>query len=328
MKDARGLLEHNDIYGNEHAGVGVETGAAPTIRLNRIHDGLQAGAFFFDGGMGTFEENDVFGNDEAGVQIIEGSDPTIARNTLRRQALPKGEDHERSKDVAPLWVHSGGRGNVQDNEICGSLWHGVSIGSQAEPLLQGNRIHSNRKSGVFMMDAAAPTLLENEIQKNWIGVECARRPLPKSRLGEVRRGSARLGEVYPRRRAPFPHRCIEQADPTLRGNKIHHSRMGGIWVYKGARGTYEDNEIYQNAKAGVRVWDLGDPTMQRNKIWGGKTTGVLVYECGKGHWVRGGSSRRGWRAAARGTQCGAPPLPRPRRTHHPKEVLLPSLHPH
>ena len=209
----------------------------------------------------------MWGNEDAGVQIIEASDPLVQRNQLRKQALadlllkPMAAEREnphekvakhgaRHKDIAPLWVHSGGKGDVRDNEIYESDWHGVAIGSQATPLLQRNRIHHNRKSGVFIEDGAAPFLLENDVHHNWVGVE-----------------------------------VIEHAEPTLRGNKIHHMRLGGLWVYKEARGLYEGNEICHNAKAGVRVWALGDPTLQGNKIHSGKTCGVLVYECGKGHFV-------------------------------------------
>tara|TARA_B100000795_G_scaffold180911_1_gene137032 strand:- start:146 stop:256 length:111 start_codon:yes stop_codon:yes gene_type:complete len=34
----------------------------------------------------------------------------------------------------------------------------------------------------------------------------------------------------------------------VRGNRIHHQKMGGVWVYKGAGGLFEDNDIYANAK--------------------------------------------------------------------------------
>ena len=45
------------IFGNERAGIGIETGASPLIRRNHIYNGKEAGVFYFDGGMGTFEEN-------------------------------------------------------------------------------------------------------------------------------------------------------------------------------------------------------------------------------------------------------------------------------
>ena len=37
--------------------------------------------------------------------------------------------------------------------------------------------------------------------------------------------------------------------------------MGGVWVYKEAGGLFEDNDIYANAKAAVRVYDYGNPTV-------------------------------------------------------------------
>ena len=43
MDGAGGMIEENEIFGNEHAGIAVETGAAPTIKKNRIHDGKQVG---------------------------------------------------------------------------------------------------------------------------------------------------------------------------------------------------------------------------------------------------------------------------------------------
>lgn len=65
--------------------------------------------------------------------------------------------------------------------------------------------------------------------------------------------------------------CIDEASPVVRGNKMHHHKLGALWVYKGARGVYEDNDMHQNGKAAVRVWDHGDPTLQANRIWGGRS---------------------------------------------------------
>ena len=104
--------------------------------------------------------------------------------------------------------------------------------------------------GLRAQDGAAPTLIENEVYKNWVGVE-----------------------------------VIEHAEPTLRGNKIHHCRLNGIQVYKEAKGLYEGNDISACTHACVRVWELGDPTMNGNTIRGGKACGILIYECGKGHFV-------------------------------------------
>ena len=193
MEGGGGIVEDNEIYRNERAGIGVETGAAPLIRRNRIYDGLESGAFFFDGGMGTFEENEVWGNTDAGVQIIEAADPLVIRNKLRKQRLPEGASYQflmpnerrqddsvvaqstsktkqeagdvRHKEVAPLWIHAGGFGQIRDNDIYESDWHGVAIGAQAQPTLEGNRIYSNRRQGVFMQDGAAPATRERHLQE-------------------------------------------------------------------------------------------------------------------------------------------------------------------
>ena len=97
-----------------------------------------------------------------------------------------------------------------------------------------------------MQDGAAPLLIENDVFKNWVGVE-----------------------------------VIEHAEPTLRGNKIHHNRLNGVQVYKDARGVYEGNEIAFNMKANVRIWKLGDPIVKQNKIHSSRACGVLIYELGK-----------------------------------------------
>ena len=49
--------------------------------------------------------------------------------------------------------------------------------------------------------------------------------------------------------------------------------MGGVWVYKEAGGLFEDNDIYANAKAAVRVYDYGNPTVTANRIYGGRSAG-------------------------------------------------------
>ena len=43
MEGGGGTVEENEIYSNDHAGVGVETGASPLIRRNRIHSGKESG---------------------------------------------------------------------------------------------------------------------------------------------------------------------------------------------------------------------------------------------------------------------------------------------
>jgi len=111
-------------------------------------------------------------------------------------------------------------------------------------------VHNNRRTGVFVQDGGAPTLLENDIFRNTVGVE-----------------------------------AVDDAAPVVRGNWLHRHKLGGVWVHKGGGGTYEGNEMRENGKAAVRVWDNGNPVLKGNSIWGGRTVGLLVYEFGKGHYV-------------------------------------------
>ena len=56
---AQGTLEGNDIFGNALAGVEIKTGANPTLRSNRIHDGKGSGVVVHDeNGQGTLEDNE------------------------------------------------------------------------------------------------------------------------------------------------------------------------------------------------------------------------------------------------------------------------------
>ena len=48
---------------------------------------------------------------------------------------------------------------------------------------------------------------------------------------------------------------------------------------------YEGNEICENMKANVRIWQGGDPTLQQNRIHTSRACGVLIYELGKGHFI-------------------------------------------
>ena len=95
MEGGGGLIEENDIYENERAGIGVETGAAPTIRKNRVFGGKEAGVFFFDGGMGLFEENEVWHNQDAGVQIIEASGVCL-HSTCRGAGMLPSRAHDKA----------------------------------------------------------------------------------------------------------------------------------------------------------------------------------------------------------------------------------------
>ena len=57
------------------------------------------------------------------------------------------------------------------------------------------------------------------------------------------------------------------------------SHVGIVFL---GRGLLEENEIFDNAKAGVRIKTESDPILRRNKIRDGKGDGICIYNGGKG----------------------------------------------
>ena len=73
----------------------------------------------------------------------------------------------------------------------------------------------------------------------------------------------------------------DEADPQIRNNRIHDGKHDGIVVSNNGLGTIEDNDIFSNAGAGVKVkW--GNPTVRNNRINRNGFCGVCVYNLGAG----------------------------------------------
>ena len=160
LKGATGDLEDNEIFANEHSGVAVESSAAPTIHNNRIHSGRQSGVIFFEGSLGTMSGNLLWGNEACGVEITEGSAPLVRQNRVLQQGseAPMKQELRPASDGSPgIWIHSSGCGTIEGNEITRSNFHGVVVGQGANPLVRKNRIHANKRAGVFFQDGAGGT---------------------------------------------------------------------------------------------------------------------------------------------------------------------------
>lgn len=80
--EGRGLIEHNNIYGNALAGIQIRTNSDPIVRHNKIHHGQHGGIYVHEKGQGLIEENEVYSNTLAGVWITTGSTPVLRRNRI------------------------------------------------------------------------------------------------------------------------------------------------------------------------------------------------------------------------------------------------------
>lgn len=68
----------------------------------------------------------------------------------------------------------------------------------------------------------------------------------------------------------------------IRGNKIWGGQNGGVLVYNSGLGLLEQNEIFDNAMAGVWIKTDSNPTLKRNKIFDGRDGGICIFNGGKG----------------------------------------------
>lgn len=94
------------------------------------------------------------------------------------------------------------------------------------------------------------------------------------------------------------------SNPTLRRNKIHDGRDGGICIFNGGRGActphaaggprlpltlalcaglLEENDIFRNAQAGVLISTNSHPVLRKNRIFDGFAAGGPSR--GRGVWA-------------------------------------------
>lgn len=75
------------------------------------------------------------------------------------------------------------------------------------------------------------------------------------------------------------------SNPVIRGNKIWGGQNGGVLVYNSGLGLLEQNEIFDNAMAGVWIKTDSNPTLKRNKIFDGRDGGICIFNGGKGKQI-------------------------------------------
>ena len=162
---ATGLIEDNDIHSNERAGVAVLTGACPTIRANRIHDGHDSGVLVSEKGKGVVEGNDIYANTRAGVAILREGAPCVKHNWIH-----DGRD-------SGVLVCDFGRGSLIENEIYGNQMAGVAIGHGGESLVERNTIRDGAGGSVLCLSAASASLIKANMIDRTSGSEMQMPPL-------------------------------------------------------------------------------------------------------------------------------------------------------
>ncbi len=72
------------------------------------------------------------------------------------------------------------------------------------------------------------------------------------------------------------------AKPVVRHCTIHGGKEGGLFIYAGAQGLYEDCEVNTSGLAGIESRENANPTIRRCTVRAGKQCGILFGEDGRG----------------------------------------------
>jgi parallel beta-helix repeat protein len=210
-------------------------GRVANLTLRQAHADATLGVIIYQGRL-DLEGCDISSQAGNCVEVLGGADPRLRRNKIH--------DGKRTG----VYVHDGGLGTLEDNEITGNGQEGVQIRTGGSPVLRRNQIHDNRLGGVYVADSGAGTMEDNEIAGNeYSGVH-------------IRAGGS----------------------PVLRRNQIHDNKGVGVFVNDGGLGTVEDNEITGNGGGGIAIKLSGNPTVRSNRINRNGSRAVWVYEGGKG----------------------------------------------
>eukprot|EP01059_Diplonema_ambulator_P013867 TRINITY_DN2455_c0_g4_i1.p1 TRINITY_DN2455_c0_g4~~TRINITY_DN2455_c0_g4_i1.p1 ORF type:complete len:737 (+),score=314.28 TRINITY_DN2455_c0_g4_i1:85-2295(+) len=79
--------------------------------------------------------------------------------------------------------------------------------------------------------------------------------------------------------------CItihKTAEPHIHHCQIHDGAQAGVYVFDGAKGLLEHNDIFNNTYAAVLLKRGAQPTVKENKIHNGRDTGVFICHDSKG----------------------------------------------
>ncbi len=170
----------------------------------------------------------------------------------------------------------------------------VAIHGDADPHIDGNKIHDGKVSGILVYDDGRGTIEHNEIYVNGhSGIEIREDGNPTINNNEIHDGKQAGIYVHDGGQGIIEDNDIfenalagiiisEGGNPTISNSEIHDGKSAGIVVYDDGLGTIEDNEIFKNALAGIEIREGGNPTIRKNEIRDGKAGGILVQDNGLG----------------------------------------------
>uniref|UniRef100_A0A8C7KZF1 F-box protein 11a n=1 Tax=Oncorhynchus kisutch TaxID=8019 RepID=A0A8C7KZF1_ONCKI len=308
---AQGIYEDNEISNNALAGIWVKNHGNPIIRRNHIHHGRDVGVFTFDHGMGYFESCNIHRNRIAGFEVKAYANPTVVRCEIHHGQTGGIYVHEKGRgqfienkiyanNFAGVWVTSNsdptirgnaifngnqggvyifgdGRGLIEGNDIYGNALAGIQIRTNSCPIVRHNKIHDGQHGGIYVV-SEKPTV---SLSILWVK-QVLSGVAPSHSCGDLLAdiltvsglGFIEDNEIFDNAMAGVWIKT--DSNPTLRRNKIHDGRDGGICIFNGGRGLLEENDIFRNAQAGVLISTNSHPILRKNRIFDGFAAGIEI----------------------------------------------------
>jgi nitrous oxidase accessory protein NosD len=150
-----------------------------------------------------------------------------------------------------VYIHEGADPVLRRNQIRGGMRAGVSIARQARGTLEDNDIGHHRWAAVQIAKGADPVLRRNRIHRSGCGVL----------LYEDARGLLEDNDICDNERDGIE--ATEGARPLVRHNRILRNGRFGVFVKDGGGGTFERNQLTDNAGGAWGIYD-GDVVRRDN----------------------------------------------------------------
>ncbi|KAL3891640.1 hypothetical protein ACJMK2_003892 [Sinanodonta woodiana] len=255
LGSGRGQIRHNDIYQNKEAGVYILYRGSPVVSHNQIYSGRAAGVAVNEGGRGYIHDNVITGNQWGGVDIRHGGDPLISRNTICN-GLSDG-----------IVIGEEGRGSIEKNIITGNAGCGLWIMAARQPFIHGNEIHSNRDSGISLVNRMDMNH-DNEIMMN-----IEQKGASNQEVSHLWNMDMTEDNNVPRR-PPCAYVTIEY-------NKVYHNMGKGISLLFGDSVLVQCNYIHGNQSDGICIDQSPALVVKDNLITWNAGNGVNISSAGK-----------------------------------------------
>ena len=247
------LIEENELYENDLAGIRIRGSIPASIKKCRIYSNGRAGIRVDREGEVTVTGCSVFDNKKAGIEITEAGYAAIEENRIyknkmagvRIESSKINENHVIKVRIANNRIYLNNQAGIRSLPQPGA--------SKVDLSVVGNIIYENKKAGVSVKNSTRLTAAGNHIHDNGtVGIIFAESVIPP----EV--------DIYQ--------------------NRVSFNRGPGIHVVNGITGSMgiRNNRIFNNQYSGIVCG-----------LWGSQTSKTLNIEIVNNTVVSNGSKGRG-----------------------------------